>query len=57
MAKAAIVLTDEEQAQIQVAISDRDAEEALRILREVIWAQIQAARRKGLRGHLEQGQE
>lgn len=38
-------------------LTDRDEAAALQFLKKVIWAQIQAVRRKGLRGHLEAGQE
>jgi predicted DNA-binding protein (UPF0251 family) len=56
MAKVAVVLEEQEQVELKVILSDNDAAEALRFLKEVVWAQVQAARRKELRGHLEQGQ-
>ena len=56
MAKVAVVLDEQEQAELKVILSDSDTAEALRFLKEVVWAQVQAARRKELRGHLEQGQ-
>ena len=56
MAKVAVVLDEQEQAELKVILSDNDAAEALRFLKEVVWAQVQAVRRKELRGHLEQGQ-
>ena len=56
MAKVAVVLDEQEQVELKVILSDNDAAEALRFLKEVVWAQVQAARRKELRGHLEQGQ-
>ena len=56
MAKVAVVLDEQEQVELKVILSDSDAAEALRFLKEVVWAQVQAARRKELRGHLEQGQ-
>ncbi len=57
MAKVAVVLDDQEQVELKVILSDGDAAEALRFLKEVVWAQVQAIRRKELRGHLEQGQD
>jgi hypothetical protein len=56
MAKVAVVLDEQEQVELKVILSDSDAAEALRFLKEVVWAQVQASRRKELRGHLEQGQ-
>ena len=56
MPSASIVLTDEEQAELQMILTDRDAQAALHFVKEVVWAQVQAARRKGLRSHLEAGQ-
>jgi predicted DNA-binding protein (UPF0251 family) len=56
MAKVAVVLDEQEQVELKVILSDSDAAEALRFLKKVVWAQVQAARRKELRGHLEQGQ-
>ena len=44
------------QAELKVILSDNDAAEALRFLKKVVWALVQAVRRKELRGHLEQGQ-
>ena len=55
MSKATMALTEQQQTALQMIVSDRDAAEALRFLKEVVWAQVQAARRLGLRGHLEQG--
>ena len=56
MAKVAVVLDEQEQVELRVILSDNDAAEALRFLKEVVWVQVQAIRRKELRGHLEQGQ-
>jgi hypothetical protein len=56
MSKVGVVLDEQEQAELQVILSDHDAAEALRFLKEVVWAQVQAVRRKELRRHLEQGQ-
>jgi hypothetical protein len=56
MAKATVVLDEQQQAELQMLLADGDGEEALRFLREVVWKQVQAARKLGLRGHLEQGQ-
>jgi len=54
--KLSIVLDEEEQAELQVILVDRDGEAALNFLKEVVWAQVQAVRRKELRSHLEAGQ-
>jgi hypothetical protein len=56
MSKVAVVLDEQEQVELKVILSDNDAAEALRFLKEVVWAQVQAVRRKELRSHLEQGQ-
>ena len=56
MSKVAVVLDEQEQVELKVILSDSDAAEALRFLKKAVWAQVQAARRKELRGHLEQGQ-
>ena len=37
-------------------LTDGDGAAALLFLKEVLWTQVQAVRRKGLRGHLEAGQ-
>jgi len=56
MAKVAVVLDEQQQTELQMILADDDAQEALRFLKKVIWSQVQDARRKGLRGHLEKGQ-
>ncbi len=56
MPKVSVVLDEEEQSELQVILMDRDEAAALRFLKEVVWAQVQAVRRKGLRGHMETGQ-
>jgi len=55
MPKIAVVLDDQEQVELKVILSDDDGQEALRFLKKVIWGQVQAVQRKGLRGHLEKG--
>ena len=55
MAKVGITLDEQQQAELQMILADGDAQEALRFLREVVWGQVQAVRRKNLRGHMEQG--
>lgn len=55
MDKVSVTLDEKEQTEIQVILADKDAEEALRFLKEVIWTQVQAVRRKALRSHLEKG--
>jgi len=37
-------------------LTDGDGAAALQFLKEVLWPQVQAVRRKGLRSHLEAGQ-
>ena len=56
MSKVAVVLDEQEQAEFKVILSDSDEAEALRFLKKVVWAQVQATQRKELRSHLEQGQ-
>lgn len=55
MSKVSVVLDDEQQSELQMIVLDRDKAEALRFLKEVVWAQVQEVRRKSLRGHLEAG--
>jgi hypothetical protein len=55
--KISVVLDEQEQVELQVILVDRDEAAALRFLREVVWVQVQAVRRKGLRSHLEAGRE
>jgi hypothetical protein len=55
MDKVSITLDEKEQTELQMILADKDGEEALRFLKEVIWAQVQAVRRKALRSHLEKG--
>ena len=56
MPKVSVILDEEEQAELQIILVDRDEAAALRFLREIVWAQLQAIRRKGLHSHLESGQ-
>jgi len=56
MTKVSVVLDEEEQAELQVILMDRDQAEALRFLKEVVWSQVEAVRRRGLHSHLESGQ-
>lgn len=55
MAKVSVVLDDQEQQELQMILTDADEAAALRFLKEVVWAQVQAARRMGLRSHLDAG--
>jgi hypothetical protein len=55
MPKVSVTLDEQQQAELQMILADQDAEAALRFLKEVVWDQVQAVRRKGLRGHLEKG--
>lgn len=57
MAKVSVVLDEQEQQDLQMILTDRDEAAALRFLKEVVWTRVQAARRKGLRSHLEAGRE
>jgi hypothetical protein len=57
LSKVSVVLDEQEQQELQMILTDGDGAAALRFLKDAIWAQIQAARRKGLRSHLEAGQE
>lgn len=54
--KISVVLDEEQQMWLRMVLADQDGEEALRFLRKVVWAQVEAVHRKGLRGHLEAGQ-
>jgi hypothetical protein len=49
MAKVAVVLDEQEQVELKVILSDGDGAEALRFLKEVVWAQVQATQCKELR--------
>ena len=55
MPKVSVTLDEQEQAELQMILADKDAEAALRFLKEVVSAQVQAVRRKELRSHLEKG--
>ena len=55
MSKISVVLDEQEQQQLQMILTDRDGATALRFLKEVLWPQVQAVRRKELRSHLEAG--
>ena len=56
MSKVSVVLNEQEQQELQMILSDRDDVAALRFLKEVVWAQVQAAHRQGMRSHLDTGQ-
>jgi len=55
MSKVSVALDEEQQAELKMILVDKDAEAALRFLKEIIWDQVQDALRKGLRSHLEKG--
>jgi hypothetical protein len=57
MPKLSIVLDEREQQDLQMILTDEDETAAIRFLREVVWSQVQAVRRKGLRSHLDAGRE
>jgi len=56
VSKVSVVLDEQEQRELQMILTDGDSVAALRFLKEVLWAQVQAVRRKELRSHLEAGQ-
>ena len=56
MPKVSVILDEEEQAELQIILVDRDETAALRFLKEIVWAQLQAIRHRGLHSHLEAGQ-
>ena len=53
--RVSVVLDEKEQTELQVLLADRDEAAALRFLKDVIWARVQAVRRRELRSHLEKG--
>ena len=55
MSKVSVALDEEQQAELKMILVDKDAEAALRFLKEIIWDQVQDALRKGLHSHLEKG--
>jgi len=56
MSKISVVLGEQELAELEMILIDKDKAAALRFLKEVVWAQVQTVRRKRLRSHLEAGQ-
>ena len=56
VSKVSVVLDEQEQQELQMILTDWDGVAALRFLKEVLWTQVEAVRRKGLRSHLEAGQ-
>jgi ABC-type Fe3+-citrate transport system substrate-binding protein len=56
MPSVSVVLDEQEQQELQMILTDRDSAAALRFLKEVVWSQLQAVRRKALRSHLDAGQ-
>jgi hypothetical protein len=55
--KVSVVLDEQQQQELQMILTDGDGTAALRFLKQVVWTQVQAVRRKGLRSHLEAGRE
>ena len=53
MSKVNVTLDEQEQVELQMILADKDAEAALRFLKEVVWDHMQAVRRKEMRSHLE----
>lgn len=56
MEKVAIVLDGKTLLDLQTILLDGDGQAALGFLKKVIWEQVEAARRKELRNHLDRGQ-
>jgi len=56
MPQVSVALDEQQQTELRMLLIDEDGAAALRFLQEVIWTQVQAVRRKELRGHLEAGQ-
>ncbi len=50
MTKVSVVLDEKQQTELQMILIDRDKEEAIRFLKEVVWAQVEAIRRHGMCG-------
>ena len=57
MPKVSVVLDEREQQELQMILTDGNEAAALQFLKKVVWSQVQAVRRKGLRSHLEAGQK
>jgi len=57
MPKVSVTLDEREQQDLQMILTDGDGAAALHFLREVVWPQVQAVKRKALRSHLEAGQQ
>jgi len=55
MSKISVTLDEQQQAELQMLLTDKDGAAALRFLKEVIWSQVKAVRNKALRSHLESG--
>jgi len=55
MLKVVVTLDEQQQTELEMIIADKDEEEALNFLKEVIWSQVREIHRKELRGHLEKG--
>ena len=55
--KVSVMLDEQQQQELQMILTDGDGTAALRFLKQVVWTQVQAVRRKGLRSHLEAGRE
>jgi len=55
MSKISVTLDEQQQAELQMLLADKDGAAALRFLKEVVWSQVKAVRSKALRNHLESG--
>ncbi len=49
MKKVTIILSEQQQVELQMILEDRDAAESLRFLKEVVWTQVKEATRQGIR--------
>lgn len=56
MSKMSVALDEQELAELEMILIDKDKAAALRFLKEVVWAQVQTVRRKRLRSHLDTSQ-
>jgi hypothetical protein len=57
MPKVSVVLDEREQQDLQMILTDEDGAAALRFLKEIVWSQLQAIKRKALRSHLDAGRD
>ena len=53
--KVSVILDEQQQVELKMIVSDRDEAAALQFLKEIVWAQVQGVRHKGLHSHLDKG--